>query len=458
MVKHPIRAALYLRISSDRAGDELGIERQRQDCEKLVESRGWEVVETFVDNDVSAYSGKPRPAYTKLLEAVSAGDVKAVVAWHPDRLHRSPKELEVFIDLIEASRVKVATVTAGDYDLETASGRMGARIVGAVARNESEQKSERMRRQRQQAALAGKPHGGSRAFGYDAQGRTIVKGEATVVREAAKRLLAGEPLQVIARDFNARRLYTATGREWTAQTLRQVMMAPRLAGLRVHRGEVVGKGDWPAILTEQQHTRLLTMFASRQRPGRPPVSLLGGLVFCGDCGSKMWQSASRSDYRRYGCQRAPGRGGCGGVSIRADSTEDIVVEVVLARLDTPQLAAEVESVQDDAVADQITDLEARMAELADVYGARRITVTEWMRAREPLEEQLQRARRSRDEASGLLALADFREPGVLRNAWPKLSTDEKRTILGAVIGRVVIALAEKRARFDPDRISIDWRA
>jgi hypothetical protein len=285
-----------------------------------------------------------------------------------------------------------------------------------------------------------------------------VKTEAAVAREAAKRLLAGEPLQVIARDFNARRLYTATRREWTAQTLRQVMMAPRLAGLRVHRGEVVGKGDWPPILTEQQHARLLAMFGARRRPGRPPVSLLGGLVVCGGCGSKMWQSASRSDYRRYGCQAAPGRGGCGGVSIRGDHTEDIVVEVVLARLDTPQLAAEVGAVHDASIEEQIGALEGRMTELADVYGAGRITITEWMRARDPLEEQLARARRTRDEASGLLILADFREPRVLRQAWPKLSTDERRTILAAVINRVVIAPAEKRARFDPDRISIEWRA
>ena len=62
------------------------------------------VAEVFVDNDVSAYSGKRRPRYEALLESVERGQIQALVAWHPDRLHRAPKELERFIDVIEGDR------------------------------------------------------------------------------------------------------------------------------------------------------------------------------------------------------------------------------------------------------------------------------------------------------------------------------------------------------------------
>jgi hypothetical protein len=34
---------------------------------------------------------------------LKAGSLDAVVAWHPDRLHRSPCELENFIDLVDAT-------------------------------------------------------------------------------------------------------------------------------------------------------------------------------------------------------------------------------------------------------------------------------------------------------------------------------------------------------------------
>src|SRR5262245_34843096 len=145
MDKHKRRAAIYTRISSDPNDTQLGVRRQEADCREHCRQRGWTVGAVFTDNDTSAYSGKPRKHYDEMLLALKAGEVDAVVAWHPDRLHRAPKELEAFIDLIDATGAAVATVKAGDYDLTTPTGRMTARIVGAVARHESEHKSTRIR-------------------------------------------------------------------------------------------------------------------------------------------------------------------------------------------------------------------------------------------------------------------------------------------------------------------------
>ncbi len=135
-------AALYTRISSDPSGQRSGVERQRQDCEAHCRARGWTVGEVFEDNDTSASNGKPRRAYERMLAAVEAGGVDAIVTWHNDRLHRSPKELEAFIDLVERTRVRLAVVTGGDYDLTTPEGG-AARIVGGVPRKESEDRGRR---------------------------------------------------------------------------------------------------------------------------------------------------------------------------------------------------------------------------------------------------------------------------------------------------------------------------
>src|SRR6185437_3880522 len=91
-----VRAGLYARISSDREGDGLGVARQLQDCEQLAAAKGWTIAERYVDDDVSAYSGKPRPAYVRMLDDVRTGAIDAVVVYHLDRLHRQPKELEEF--------------------------------------------------------------------------------------------------------------------------------------------------------------------------------------------------------------------------------------------------------------------------------------------------------------------------------------------------------------------------
>ncbi len=109
----------------------------------------------FCDNDASAYGRKPRRAYERMLAAVEMRSIDAIVIWHNDRLHRSPRELEAFIDLVERRGVRLAVVTGGDYDLTTPDGRLSARIVGAVARKESEDRSRHVRRKHLEARRAG---------------------------------------------------------------------------------------------------------------------------------------------------------------------------------------------------------------------------------------------------------------------------------------------------------------
>ncbi len=137
-----MRAGIYCRISRDKVGAGLGVERQQADCRALAERLGWSVVDVFTDNDISAYRGKPRPAYRTMLDAIRTGRVDAVIAWHHDRLHRSPRELEEYISACEPRSVPTYCVKAGELDLTTASGRMTARITGAVARGEVEHMSD----------------------------------------------------------------------------------------------------------------------------------------------------------------------------------------------------------------------------------------------------------------------------------------------------------------------------
>src|SRR5487761_1084181 len=154
-------AAIYCRISDDREGAGLGVARQEQDCRPICLRRGYpnERIRVYADNDKSAYSGKPRPEYARLLADIRSGEVTFLTAWHTDRLHRSPLELEEFITIVEAARIDIEIDRAGGLDLQTPSGRMIARQLGAFARYESEHKAERQRRKCQELAELGRGHG-----------------------------------------------------------------------------------------------------------------------------------------------------------------------------------------------------------------------------------------------------------------------------------------------------------
>src|SRR5215207_11616141 len=205
-----MRTALYLRVSLDKSGDGLGIERQREDCRKLAEQRGWTVVYEIEENNTSASFG-PRPGFEQLLHLMERRQVAAVIVWHVDRLLRKMTDLERVIELVERTGIRLVTVS-GDISLDTDMGRMVGRIMASVARAEVERKSARQRRAAIQKAQAGKPHGSKRAYGYEADLVTLNESEAAVISEMARRVIAGNSFKEVAFWANAQGYRTTTGK------------------------------------------------------------------------------------------------------------------------------------------------------------------------------------------------------------------------------------------------------
>jgi DNA invertase Pin-like site-specific DNA recombinase len=56
-------AVIYTRISKDRTGAGLGVERRTEDCRELADRLGLTVADVLTDNDMSAYKRKKRPGY-----------------------------------------------------------------------------------------------------------------------------------------------------------------------------------------------------------------------------------------------------------------------------------------------------------------------------------------------------------------------------------------------------------
>ncbi|HEY2043659.1 MAG TPA: recombinase family protein, partial [Jatrophihabitans sp.] len=226
--------AIYARISQDRNGAGLATKRQIQDCRALgrkLKLPGEPVI--YQDDDISASSGKLRPDYERLLTALRGGKHQVLIVWHPDRLHRRNAELENFIDIVKASHVTIQSVNAGEFDLSSSSGQMQARIVGAVAQREVEQKAERRARAIQQNAGLGKRHGGGRTFGYgrtvNGHDRDIEKlnaVEARLIRSAFERILAGESTTSVWRGWNGQGVKTQRGGTWSGSNFRRMIQRP----------------------------------------------------------------------------------------------------------------------------------------------------------------------------------------------------------------------------------------
>jgi site-specific DNA recombinase len=463
----PAAAAIYARISSDPEHDELGVRRQVADCEAWANRNGWPVREVYIDNDISAWSGKRRPRYQDLLADLAAGDIDGVIVWAADRLHRHPRELEDYIEVCGPRSIPTATLTATPLDLTTSEGRLTARILGAVARSESDTKSRRIQRKHQELAEAGKlVGGGTRPYGYLADRRSLNPDEAPFVREAAARVVGGDSLRSVAADFNARGIRTVSGRPWSTSVLARILQSARISARREHHGEITAAGDWQAIISADESDRLRAILHDPARRTNRTARryLLAGLLRCGLCGATLVARPRSDDTRRYVCAKGPGLAGCGGIAIVADPVEQLIAEATVQRLDTPELAATLagEAAADEALRPIQIELgndQAQLEQLATAWADRQITFGEYLAARKPIERRIEAARRRLTRSTRSAAIGPYiGESAALRERWPDLPLPRQQAIVSTLVDRAVIGPAVRgRTTFDPSRVSTVWR-
>lgn len=463
------RAVIYCRISRDREGSGLGTERQQRECRELADRLGLTVDHVYVDDDVSAYSGKPRPRYRALLDEVTAGRVGTVLVWHTDRLHRAPAELETWIAAAEPHGVVVRPVRAGELDLATAAGRLTARIVGSVARHESELKGERIRAQKRQARDAGRWLGGRRPFGYAADGRTLIAAEADLIATGTAALLAGGSLRGVVRMWAAAGVPTSTGRGWTHRSASAVLGRWRNAGQHEPAdGEGLGgPAEWPACrtvdgaeVTAEQVRAVRDLLADNAAAhagvntvGNRARWLLSGIALC-PCGAPLRCVTSTARGRVLRCTVY----GPGHVSRVAEPVEALVNAVMVRRLargDVAELLAPEEVGPDqEAARGRRRAARRRLDEIAAMLGDGDLTAAQARTA-------TARARARLDEADAVLAGAARTSPlarVVDPAGWwvdPATDLDDRRAVLRALLRVTVLRQGPGRRPFDPSTVVIE---
>ncbi len=403
-----------------------------------------------------------------MLADLDEGRVDAVVVWHTDRLHRSPRELEEYVDVCEHHKVVTQTVKAGELDLATPSGRAMARTLGAWARFEVEHKSERTRAAQLQAAQAGRWLGGGRPFGWQVRDdgtADVDDAEAAEVRRAAAALLDGASLGSVVADLNARGVKTATGRQWSYTSVRQVLTRPRNAGLSEYQGEVVGRSLWPALLSEDTWRSVCALLTDpdRRRSSSNRVRwLLAGLALCGKCAAPL-RSATATSNRAKGTTRTVYRcttGGPGHVARAADPLDQFVSALVVGRLSRPdavELMTPVGNREDaEALRVEAVTLRRRLDDLASAFAdgdltrSQLTTGTERVRGR-LAEVEAGMAAAARGSALGVFAGAD---PATV---WDALAVDRRRAVVAELMTVTVLPSGRTGRTFDPEHVSIQWR-
>lgn len=473
-----MRVALYGRISQDPEHDEKGVKRQIKLGRQLVKQRGGIVVMERIDNDISALKGAPRPGYNDIMAAAKSGKITHIVVQHTSRWWRNRIERAIGIGELQAARVGLIPIKGTELDFTSASGRMMAGVIGEFDTAESEFKSERILAKVEELAAEGKiANGGPRPFGFtriyvgEGPRRKIIRDEineeeAEVIRDCARRILAGEPARSVATDLNARGVATSTGARWSVQSLTWMLQSGRVAGLRERHRKVVAKAVWPAIIDMETHQQLRAMFGGRRLTGgNPRKHYPSGYVFCSnpDClalNVKMKAFRTIKGIAKYRCP-PKADGGCGGRSIDLDALLEILDTYMIRRLSDPQTLRElaqrenVRTAESDRLLTQIDDDQRRLNLLqATLTDGDEQDIPEVIASMRAIRRRITEAR---GRLAGVAKVPELEGEDLpdLAKRWPDLPVMRKAGLLAAFVERIVVGPGVRGlGRVDPRRVQI----
>jgi site-specific DNA recombinase len=525
-------AVKYRRISEDREGRELGIQRQDEDLDALGQQRDLTYIDSYADNDIgaSSKSRKPRPDYQRMLADARAGRFQVIAAYTTGRITRRPREFEDLIDLAVEHGIEFVYVRSPEFDLRTAQGRRVARTLAAHDAGESEELSERVSRAARQRAEKGLNFGGRRCFGYAPDGAAI-PAEFVVIRKMADDLLRGTPLGAIARELNSRpfvrllldnehlldahpederevfllrhrdgldvaevarrvglrqnsvaRLLnnvlerqrklsgpeskvpgwtsTVTGRPWTPGAVRDLLARPRLAGLSVYRGKVVGKGQWPAVLPLEQHHAIVALIRDPKRrttTGNRAGYLLSGIATCARCGNSISslgtkQTGKTARRALYRCRKRA----C--VGVRRDWADTFVEEAVFERLSRPDAAnllVDQDRPDTEALQAEADAIRIRLDSAAGLFAQQLIDARQLTIITDELNGRLREIEAEQRHTSRAPLLADLIAAGdQVEAVWRLLTLDRRRAVVQALMEIRMHPGGQGKRELDPRKIEI----
>lgn len=330
-------AVIYTRVSIDRTGQSLAVERQERECRELAEKLKLSVSRVFVDNDISATSGKRRADF----EALLASKPKAIIVWHQDRLLRKGTDLERVIDL----NVPVYTVAAGTLDLATPAGRAVARTVAAWSQYEGEQKAVRQLSKNVQLVESGLPVPGRPRFGFEPGNIVAKPEEAEQVRRLFADFLDGASIRSLAQRMG-----------WRNLRVRETLMNPAYAGWVVRDGVQYEAHESVARIVDrdtfEKVQAILMAPGRRTSPGGTIRHLASGIARCGVCDAPL-------SYRNsYLCLRDLGHPTIKKEFLETSIREGVVEALTFGKVEIP------ESDRLHEIDRRMVELEATEAELA----------------------------------------------------------------------------------------------
>ncbi len=368
----PLRAALYLRVSTARQAEhDVSIPDQRKQGEAYCASRGYTLAETYVEAGASATNDR-RPEFQRMIEAGTSkpAPFDVVVVHSFSRFFRDHFELEFYVRKLAKNGVKLLSITQemGDDPMHV----MMRQIMALFDEYQSKENAKHVLRALKENARQGFWNGSLPPIGYrvvaaEQRGAKVKKKleidplHADTIRLIYRLALEGEGssgqmgVKAIVKYLNGKGIFTRDGGRWGIGQVHRILTRRTYIGehrfnRRSKKGEVKPEDEVitvqvPALVERETFDAVQKLLQARnpktELPARVVIgpTLLTGICYCGNCGGAMTiRTGKGGRYRYYACsiKARQGETGCKGRAVAMDKLDRMVVKHLEERLLDPE--------------------------------------------------------------------------------------------------------------------------
>ena len=273
-----IRAAIYIRVSSDKQAQEGdSIPAQVDALQKYIADRpDLVLVGTYIDDGVSG-TKEDRDELQRMLADVRQGKIDKILVTKLDRLYRSIRHYLNLQDTLDKCGVNWLAIWEPIYDTSTPQGRLIINQMMSIAQFEAENTGQRIRQVFDYKAAQGEVLSGQPPCGYDIVNKKLVpNATASAVREAFETYsMTGNLNETVAR-------MQGRGLPQAKPSMKNILTNTKYIGL--FRGN---PNYCPPIVSQELFYDVQRKLGINVKKSQKHTYIFSGLLKCGECGRSL---------------------------------------------------------------------------------------------------------------------------------------------------------------------------
>lgn len=384
-----IRGAGYIRVSTtEQATRGMSLETQEAEIRAYADAHGIELVNIYVDRGITARKQlHRREAFVQMMRDVDAGLIDRIIVMRLDRWFRNVYDYHKMMNEHLIPHNVDWCAVKEDYDTTTTNGRLMINLRLAIAEQECDTDSDRIRDVQENMVQKGLWPYGQAPIGYRLAEKRLEKDPKTEaqVKYFFEHMLANGSLRGA--------LYAMNEKFGTRYEYKR---AQHMSRASVYYGAYSGNTNFcPAYITKEEHERIRYLASKNIRVRKSTTNyphLFCGLLICGDCGRRLSAQTIRRPsgiYVTYRCAHAMDNHRCpNGHSISERVIEQYLLEHVQKELEHYLFRVEVEKKKKAVYVDNTAQIRARQEKVKELFINDLIDLSEYKRRVEELESKI----------------------------------------------------------------------